>query len=432
MLTSIRPVRLLLACVAPLWFAAACEADDLATRVTSQIQASSELQQLPISVRALGPTVWLSGKASPEQQQAAITIAERTPGVERVVNQLAAAEVRPEARAAAVQPAVSMPRPAATKLVAKQNRPESPAVARPDLASTVASSLRESGKLKGYRVSVKAKDGTVWLSGTLASREQLETTVAVAQATPGVERVVNRLSIDETAAPDAGSKSLFSLPESMRTLVGLTPKADAVENVAAAPGVVQASGSREEGPGLIQLTQAQGRAAAPRPTGRPMPMRNAGRMVRPASYGDAMTLPGPGGQADYSAVEGLADGQMVPGSMRISEGGMAVGDGGMGMGGAPMMGGPMPMGGSGVGMPAVPVRGGGPNMPNYAWPSYSAYPNYAALQYPTQYSPTAWPYIGPFYPYPQVPLGWRRVSLEWDDGWWFLDFDERHVHSHHR
>jgi len=96
-----------------------------------------------------------------------------------------------------------------------------------------------------------------------------------------------------------------------------------------------------------------------------------------------------------------------------------------------MAGGPMAMGGTGVGMPPVPMRGDGPNMPNYAWPSYAAYPNYAALQYPTQYSPTAWPYIGPFYPYPQVPLGWRRVSLEWDDGWWWLDFDERHHHSHH-
>ena len=28
-------------------------------------------------------------------------------------------------------------------------------------------------------------------------------------------------------------------------------------------------------------------------------------------------------------------------------------------------------------------------------------------------------------PYPQVPLGWRRVTLEWDDGWWHLDFVDR-------
>ena len=98
-----------------------------------------------------------------------------------------------------------------------------------------------------------------------------------------------------------------------------------------------------------------------------------------------------------------------------------------GMGG-PGMGGGAPMG-------YVPQGGGAgpntdnPNMPGYAWPSYASYPNYAALSYPKQYSPTAWPYIGPFYPYPQVPLAWRKVSLEWDDGWWFLDFSS-HNSSH--
>jgi hypothetical protein len=84
----------------------------------------------------------------------------------------------------------------------------------------------------------------------------------------------------------------------------------------------------------------------------------------------------------------------------------------------------------GGGMGHVPSAAGGsvshdnPQMPGYAWPSYAAYPNYAALTYPQQYSPSAWPYIGPFYPYPQVPLGWRKVTLEWDDGWWFLDFKD--------
>lgn len=74
------------------------------------------------------------------------------------------------------------------------------------------------------------------------------------------------------------------------------------------------------------------------------------------------------------------------------------------------------------GVPMQPFRYDQPSMPGYAWPSYAAYPNYAGLTYPKQYSPTAWPYIGPFYPYPQVPLGWRKVALEWDDGWWHLDF----------
>ena len=60
-----------------------------------------------------------------------------------------------------------------------------------------------------------------------------------------------------------------------------------------------------------------------------------------------------------------------------------------------------------------------------AWPGYTAHPNYAGLSYPKQHSARAWPYIGPFYPYPQVPLGWRKVTLEWDDGWWWLDFQDR-------
>lgn len=88
----------------------------------------------------------------------------------------------------------------------------------------------------------------------------------------------------------------------------------------------------------------------------------------------------------------------------------------------PVAGQPMPIAQyTAVGAP----RYDSPNLPNYAWPGYAAHPNYAALTYPQQYSPTAWPYIGPFYPYPQVPLGWRKVSLEWDDGWWFLDFTDK-------
>lgn len=91
--------------------------------------------------------------------------------------------------------------------------------------------------------------------------------------------------------------------------------------------------------------------------------------------------------------------------------------------GHPVAGQPQPMAPYGGG--AAGPRYDSPNMPNYAWPGYAAYPNYAAVTYPQQYSPSAWPYIGPFYPYPQVPLGWRKVSLEWDDGWWFLDFTDK-------
>jgi hypothetical protein len=39
--------------------------------------------------------------------------------------------------------------------------------------------------------------------------------------------------------------------------------------------------------------------------------------------------------------------------------------------------------------------------------------------YPTQYPYEAWPFIGPMYPFPKVPLGWRAVTLRWQDGYWW-------------
>lgn len=88
-------------------------------------------------------------------------------------------------------------------------------------------------------------------------------------------------------------------------------------------------------------------------------------------------------------------------------------------------GGPVPMAAAGCAYGMGAPRYDQPNLPSYAWPSYAAHPNYAAVTYPKQYSPSAWPYIGPFYPYPQVPLGWRKVALEWDDGLWYLDFTSK-------
>jgi hypothetical protein len=91
---------------------------------------------------------------------------------------------------------------------------------------------------------------------------------------------------------------------------------------------------------------------------------------------------------------------------------------------------PVPIAMTGAGGGYGAARFDHPQMPSYAWPSYGAYPNYGGVSYPSQYSPMAWPYIGPFYPYPQVPLGWRKATLEWKDGWWHLDLKSRHDHHH--
>ena len=92
---------------------------------------------------------------------------------------------------------------------------------------------------------------------------------------------------------------------------------------------------------------------------------------------------------------------------------------------APPMDGPAPEGPSGV-VPG-PTNAAMPRNPNYAWPSYAPYPNFSAVGYPTVYPWQAWPNIAPPYPYPEVPLDWRAVTLRWDDGLWWLDFKKNYT-----
>jgi hypothetical protein len=70
------------------------------------------------------------------------------------------------------------------------------------------------------------------------------------------------------------------------------------------------------------------------------------------------------------------------------------------------------------GMPSYDMTG--PRMPPYAWPTYAPYNNLSRVAYPQAYPYNAFPFIGPYYPFPKVPLGWRSVKLEWDDGHWYL------------
>lgn len=88
--------------------------------------------------------------------------------------------------------------------------------------------------------------------------------------------------------------------------------------------------------------------------------------------------------------------------------------------------GPGPIGTTG------PMSSAPAGSPVYAPPaaaaSYGQYPNYYAATYPAQSAAAAWPYMGPFHPYPQCPLGWRKVSMQWDEGLWTIDFGSRKRH----
>lgn len=141
--------------------------------------------------------------------------------------------------------------------------------------------------------------------------------------------------------------------------------------------------------------------------------------------GDSRVLPAQYEQPTQIALGGLHHGGHGGG---VYGGGYADGgtvDGGFVGGGTVDMnaGGPAPEG------PAIPggTQAAQPGYPNYAWPSYAPYPNFSAVGYPTVYPWQAWPNIGPFYPYPEVPLDWRAVTLRWDDGLWWLDFKKHYT-----
>jgi len=291
-----------------------------------------------------------------------------------------------------------------------------PALALADnqqMAEQIAQKLRTSGQLSAYKIGIKYQDGTVWVRGRVASQEQMYTALKLIMHTAGVERVVNELSIAPT--PVKENEPLSYNPLRSESVAG---------------------GQQTRQVGLVKRLENALRSnfaeetPQPTPLGQPVPVR-ADRLpdafvpeqaaVSPVAAEEPQELPRKMTSPRQARPMGTAAPTRVAMNQFPSQGQMSPN------------GGPLPMYTAAASRAAVaPTRYDQPCLPNYAWPSYAAYPNYAAVTYPRQYSPTAWPYIGPFYPYPQVPLGWRKVTLEWDDGWWFLDFKDQPASAWHR
>jgi hypothetical protein len=187
------------------------------------------------------------------------------------------------------------------------------------LANTVATHLRQSGQIRHYTVDLVVRQGTVEVSGTVADQPQREEVLRIVQGVPGVERVVDRLTLT--------------------------------------------------GP-LAQVQVKVGEAEQP------------GALKEPAPLPKSPELnPAPG----------------VPAGAPLTEP-------------TPVFTAPTPS----------PYDAASPRMPPYAWPTYAPHNNYSRVAYPEAYKYEAWPYIGPVYPFPKVPLGWRSVKLQWDDGHWYF------------
>jgi hypothetical protein len=273
------------------------------------------------------------------------------------------------------------------------------------VANQIAKNLKESGRLQNYRIGVAFRDGTAWLNGSVTDPDQLVAALEVAQQTEGVKDVVNRLE----AKPAASTGSKPSISSRLRESASDLQSDRGPEAMPASQEDIQLTTSNVEEEAHRQAQQrsqmpqpqaVQRVAAAPQRMPQQQMQRTAGLAQRmpqqqPQRVASRSNTPRPYAQTARANNMHTSMAQQNPGFVP----------------------------GTGA---VTPARYDHANMPNYAWPSYASHPNYAAVTYPRQYSPTAWPYIGPFYPYPQVPLGWRKVTLQWDDGWWMLDFREKH------
>lgn len=320
------------------------------------------------------------------------------------------------------------------------------------------------GLLKDFSIDLQVEDGVVWLKGEVASQAQRDMVLGAVGKLEGVTQVVNDLRLPELkrGVPEQeGSYDSFTsgVEQGLDKVVGFLglggTEKSAVAPVAAKPlPAPPVPAERRQGQATARVMQA-------RPE---MPVVDDNAIAQ--AIGKELTAKKDSGELEafnvnlsvsggtvwmkgYAANEGqraaiLASAQNIDGVIQVVNDIVVQAPAVIQIASAPAVQSPIqPVSQSQQiqrvaavqAPPAAPVqmmqsaqgmaraRYEQPNMPNYAWPTYASYPNYGQVTYPKQYSPSAWPYIGPFYPYPQVPLGWRKVTLEWDDGWWFLDFE---------
>jgi osmotically-inducible protein OsmY len=291
------------------------------------------------------------------------------------------------------------------------------------VAEDIAKALR-GARLNRFEMDVEFANGVCTLSGKVGTPQQKAQATQVVSKVQGVTRVVNRLQ--SMPAPPANAFPSRQLPS-----------AAPIAGNRHAPSAIQPAGARGGAAPVSNQKMAEECAKALKSaglTGYDMEIRFQNGIV---------LLSGSISTPDQ-AIEVEQILARVPGVRGISNR-LRVSGAKQQLARQPMPRQPMPRqpiqpavawqnNGGQVPVPPAYMHGGpgaqqavynNANLPEYAWPTYASYPNSAQITYPKQYSASAWPYIGPFYPYPQVPMGWRKASLEWDDGYWALSFNSR-------
>ncbi len=326
-----------------------------------------------------------------------------------------------------------------------------------EIAKAVMAELQQhkaAGNLKGFDIDLKVEDGVVYLNGKVANREQRALVAHAVTNEVGASNLVNNLQItSRNASPAAPSPVREAVDRQTAVLpaAASNPQRAAASDLAVTDRVISKLQQYKSAGQLrgfeLDVSTVNGDVwlrgkvgeqghkdlildAARRIPGVLRVVDDitviASNQIQPAStYDPRASQPAPIPVPSPEPVPQVSSMPMAGRPVQMTPQAFAPsGLASMQMGGVPG-GQPVAMQGAGAAYGAGAPRYDQPNMPSYAWPSYAAHPNYGAVTYPQQYSPSAWPYIGPFYPYPQVPLGWRKVALEWDDGLWYLDFTSK-------
>ncbi len=310
------------------------------------------------------------------------------------------------------------------------------------VAEEVAARLR-AANLSGYDIDIKFQDGAVTLTGKIEDLRQKAMATSVVSTIPEIKRVENNLTLLKPApakaaqAPNASKRSDLQTAQHLQlagapaqqhavqqtTFETTAPKSNQqmAEEIASALSAAGLSGYDIEIRYQNGLATLGGSVSS---MSQRIQAENVVALVNGVTtVNNKLTIAAPAAPAASTAAVAQA-------GYPAQAAGYPAGPGAVAAAGyraaAPGMQGAMASAGYGYQAPVnTAAVMNNPNFPNYAWPTYADYPNYAAVTYPQQYSASAWPYIGPFYPYPQVPLGWRQVALQWDDGYWSLNFRPR-------
>ncbi len=322
---------------------------------------------------------------------------------------------------------------------------ESAAPSNQKVADEIGKALR-AAQLRGYDIEIEYKNGVAILTGKITDSRQKANATRVVSQVDGVKRVDNQLVVLQQGAGATGAARTNPSTPSSRLATGGHAPSSPVASRARKPSSIQQVSGEVPAPAeaASEIREAATTASIQNNQEVAQQIANALSAARLSGYdieiqyqnGVAVLGGSVASPEQRAAASQVA--QRVPGVRMVNNQLLVQGPAGGAPGAMPQQPPVFPASMSAAAQPGgpQPVPYGGadnmsnavydmPHLPENSWPTYASYPNYAQVAYPTQYSASAWPYIGPFYPYPQVPLGWRKVTLEWDDGNWNLSFNSK-------